>query len=219
MRRLTSIAMLLVLALTLGTVAANAQTQVTLGPSASGSISFVGSGGNVSINLGTSGVLTGLSAQIPAGPDYYTMTQSGAISLASNGSISQTNPISFFYNNGTGGTLTGNLQLVSFAQAGTLGLFNDSLMANLTGLGGTLAPQFFSVGPAGIASITIVVQNGQSVTNLFTSNGTVLAHVSTGAIVPTPESSSVVLFGAGLLAIGLLWRRFGRLQPQQVSVL
>jgi hypothetical protein len=219
MRRLTSIAMLLALALTLGTVAANAQTQVTLGPSANGSISFVGSGGNVSINLGTGGVLNGLSALLPAGPDYYTMTQSGSISLASNGNITQASPISFYYNNGSGGTLTGNLQLVNFLQAGSLGLFNDALLANLTGLGGTLAPSFLSVGSAGIADITIVVQNGQSVNNLFSSNGTVLAHVSSGEIVPTPESSSVVLFGAGLLAIGLLWRRFGRLQPQQVSVL
>ena len=207
--------------------AANAQTQVSLGPTANGSIAFIGNSGNVNINLGSCSAgtctLQGLSAilpPLPAGPDSYTIVQTGAISLASNGSVTQANPISFSYNSGTGLTLTGTLQLVNFIQAGASGLFNDNLMANLSNLGGTLAPSFISQGGLNaITQITIVVQSGANVFNLFSSNGTAYAHISTAAIVPTPESSTLVLFGTGLLAVGfLLWRRAGTPAQQTVAL-
>ena len=207
------VAAILVLALTIGSMTASAQTQISLGPTASGSIAFIGNSGNVTINLGT---LNGLSAFFPAGPDSYTIVQSGSITLASNGAITQANPLSFSYNNGVGGTLTGNLRLINFAQAGSLGLFNDNLVANLTNLGGTLASSF---GSAASGDITIRVQSGASVFNLFTSNGTVFANISTGEIVPTPESSTFVLFGTGLLAVGiLLWRRTGAPSHQAAAI-
>lgn len=227
MKKVLSFLGVLALALTVGSAAANAQTQVSLGPTANGSIAFVGSSGNVSINLGScsSGTCTlqGLSAILPpfpAGPDSYKIVQTGAISLASNGTVTQANPISFSYNSGTGFTLTGNLQLVNFIQAGASGLFNDNLVANLSNLGGTLAPSFTSVGgPNAVTSITIVVQSGANVFNLFTTNGTALAHISTGAIVPAPESSTLVLFGVGLLAVGfMMWRRNGAAAQQTVAI-
>lgn len=221
MRKFIQVAAVLVLVLSVGSVAANAQTQITLGPTASGSIAFVGSGGNVTINLGAcSGgtcTLHGLSALLPPGPDGYTIIQSGAISLSSAGTISQASPISFSYSNGIGGTLTGSLQLVNFIQAGTLGLFNDNLVANLTNLGGTLASTF---GSAASGDITIVVQSGASVFSLFGTNGSVLAHVSSGEIIAaTPEASTLALFGAGLLSMGiLLWRRKGVQTQQTVAI-
>jgi hypothetical protein len=226
MRKMLGLFGVLALALTVCS-AANAQTQVSLGPTANGSIAFIGNSGNVSINLGScSGgtcTLQGLSAilpPLPAGPDSYTIVQTGAISLASNGSVTQANPISFSYNSGTGLTLTGTLQLVNFIQAGASGLFNDNLMANLSNLGGTLASSFTSQGgPNAVTSITIVVQSGANVFNLFSSNGTAYAHISTAAIVPTPESSTLVLFGTGLLAVGfLLWRRAGTPAQQTVAL-
>src|SRR5712664_2088151 len=138
MRKMVGLFGVLALALTVCS-AANAQTQVSLGPTANGSIAFVGNSGNVSINLGSCSAgtctLQGLSAilpPLPAGPDSYKIVQTGAISLASNGAVTQANPISFSYNSGTGLTLTGTLQLVNFIQAGASGLFNDNLMANLS---------------------------------------------------------------------------------------
>jgi len=226
MRKMLGLFGVLALALTVCS-AANAQTQVSLGPTANGSIAFIGNSGNVSINLGScSGgtcTLQGLSAilpPLPAGPDSYTIVQTGGISLASNGSVTQANPISFSYNSGTGQTLTGSLQLVNFIQAGASGLFNDNLMANLSNLGGTLASSFISQGgPNAVTSITIVVQSGANVFNLFSANGTAYGHISTAAIVPAPESSTLVLFGTGLLAVGfLLWRRGGTPAQQTVAL-
>ncbi|MBZ5702636.1 MAG: PEP-CTERM sorting domain-containing protein [Acidobacteriia bacterium] len=219
MRKILVVVAGLLLALSLGSMAASAQTQVTLGPTASGSIDFVGSSGTVSINLGCvgltcSGTLNGLPAN---GTDSYTMVQTGSIILNSNGSVTQANPISFSYNNGTGGTLTGNLELVNFVQlpapANGLGVFGTGLVANLTNLGGTLvncSNCSFSNPGAGIASVLIDIQHGSSVAGLFSSNGVVFANVSAGEIVPTPESSTLLLFGTGLLAVGaILWRRNG----------
>jgi hypothetical protein len=213
MKKVAGILVVLAVALTLGSAVVNAQTQITLGPTASGSISFNGSGGNVSINLGT---LVGGSALLPPGSDGYTMVQSGAISLSSTGSIFQANPIAFSYSNGSGGTLTGSLELVNFAQLGSLGLFNDNLVANLANLGGTLASNF---GSTAVLDITVVVQNGANVWNLFSSNGTDWAHISSGEVVPTPETSTLVLFGAGLVAIGLLMLRRMGTQAHQVASL
>jgi len=70
------------LALTLGSMAAHAQTQVSLGPTVNGSIAFIRNSRNVSINLGScSGgtcTLQGLSAilpPLPAGPDSYKIVE------------------------------------------------------------------------------------------------------------------------------------------------
>jgi hypothetical protein len=227
MRKMLSVFGVLALVLTVGAMTASAQTQVSLGPTANGSIAFTGNSGNVSINLGScsSGTCTlhGLSTilpPLPAGPDSYTIVQTGAIGLASNGTVTQANPISFSYNSGTGLTLTGTLQLVNFIQVGASGLFNDNLLANLSNLGGNLASTFTSQGgPNAVTSITIVVQSGANVFNLFSTNGTAFAHISTGAIVPAPESSTLVLFGTGLLAVGfLLWRRNGIATQQTVAL-
>lgn len=109
------------------------------------------------------------------------------------------------------GTLTGYFQLVNFTQAGSLGLVNDTLSANLTGLGGTLAS---SLGCAAIQDVTIVLQ-GASVAALFSGNGTVLGHISSDEIVATPESSTLLVFGTGLLVVGTpLWRPMGNYNQQ-----
>lgn len=216
MRKLLGIIAILALTLTIGSMTASAQTQITLGPSASGSIAFVGSGGNVTISLGT---LLGLPAN---GTDSYVLVQNGTITLNSNLTISQANPITFAYNNGSGGTLIGDLQLVNFFQVNSLGLYNTTLVANLTNLGGTLVncgTCSFSNPGAGIHDFTIVIQGSGVVTNLFNSNGTVWAHISTGEIVPTPETSTLALFGTGLLALGLLfWRRIGALGQSTAAI-
>jgi len=200
----------LAVALTLGSMTASAQTQITLGPTAPGSVVFVGSSGTVSITLGTcsAGTCTapGSSASL-GGTDSYTLVQTGPITLSSAGVVIQSNPISFSYGDGKGGTLTGNLQLVNFVQAGSLGNFNDNLVANLTNVGGTLASTF---GSSAQNDITIRITSGGSVVNLFSKNGTVAGLISSGEVFATPEPNTVFLFGVGLLALAaIIWRRGG----------
>jgi hypothetical protein len=198
--------------LVFGVTGASAQTQITLGPTASKSITFTGSSGTVNISLGNCLGLTctanGLAATL-GGSDSYKLVETGAITLNSSGAITQANPIAFSYSDGLGGTLFGNLQLVNFAQIGSIGSLNDNLVANLTSLGGTLAAQF---GLNAVNDITIRLNSGGSVFALFSINGTVQAQVSSGEVFATPEPSTVFLLGVGLFGLGAVMSRHLRVR-------
>jgi hypothetical protein len=191
---------------------ATAQNQITLGGTAANSLTFTGEGsGNWTLSF-AGGSLSGMAfgtGTLASGPDPYTISQSGATVTGTylgsdSWSIAQSGPLAFCYGGcGASALLTGNLQLVSLAQTKSTGTFNESLSANLTSLGGSLASLF---GTAGVLSITIDFATPTDLATL-PPGGTLGANVSSGELFPSPEPASMVLVGSGLILLGGLVRR------------
>ena len=197
----------------LATVASTAKadvTQITLGPSASGSITFTGDGsGGFSISL-TPDPLTGTAwgtGDVASGPVPYTVTQGNSNSVtgtstgADSWAIGQSSPFAFNYG---AGLLTGNLQLLDITQISNVGVTNTALVANLSNLDGSLASNFTPAG--GILSITIDLSTAASLASLG-KGATETARISSGELFPTPEPGTLALLGSGILALGGYVRR------------
>ena len=214
MYRFAAAAFVVVLVLLAGM--ASAQDQITLNGTASGAITFTGAGSgsggsNLTMSLGSctlgshciTGTATGTGSLSSTGS--YELS-GGPLSLTSvsPGSWNVSGILNFAYFNGGTNLLSGTLNLLNFTQVGSLGLFNDTLTANLTGLSGSLAS---SIGSSAITDITIVIRNGVNLSGL--GNGAnASASISSGEIfLPTPEPGSMVLFGSGLVAVGSMLRR------------
>lgn len=214
----------LVLVIALGAVTASAQVLITLGTptspigASSGSVTFTGTAtpGTDTLTFGTcqagsncwSGNTTGFAGPNPLANDFWEISfaSAGTVTMDASGNITQGGPASFSLGTTNGGNtlLTGNLQLVSFAQFGHLGAYNDQLVANLTVTGGTLAPYFSN--SSGVVTVLITIASG---TNVFTlGNGqTVVGTNPVGTLTSTPEPSSVLLLGSGLMVFGAVLRR------------
>jgi len=198
--------------------AASAQNQITLNGTASGAIVFTGAGSgtggsNLSMSLGScslgSHCITGTATGTGGLSSTGTYELSGgplSLTSVSAGNWNVSGILNFAYFNGGTNLLSGTLNLVNFTQVASLGVFNSTLTANLTGLSGLLAS---NIGSSAVTDITIVIRNGVNLAAL--GNGVnASATISSGEIFPTPEPGSMVLFGSGLVAAGSLLRRRGK---------
>jgi hypothetical protein len=191
---------------------ATAQNQITLGGTAANSLTFTGEGsGNWTLSF-AGGALNGMAfgtGTLASGPDPYSISQSGVTITGTylgsdTWNVAQSGSLAFCYGGcGASALLTGNLQLVSLAQTGQTGTFNDWLTANLTGLGGSLASL---LGSGGVLSITIDFSTPTDLASL-TPGATLGARVSSGELFPSPEPASMVLVGSGLILLGGFVRR------------
>jgi hypothetical protein len=217
MRKITLLVVLAGFVLIMNQTPAKAQTQITLGGS-SDTITFTGLGGsNLSMTLGgtcagggsdcLSGVAFGTGG-LTSGPGFYQL-MGGPIALAFTGSgtWSASGTLGFMYNSASNflGTnfLTGTLSLVNLVQIGPTGDFNTDIIANLTGLSGSLASVFTSAGA--ITRIIITVNANVDLSTLGT--GTATANLTDGFIMPTPEPGTLALLGSGLVGVGIFLRR------------
>ena len=211
--------------LTLGSGIASAQTSIGLIGTSSGSITFTATGagtggsnlsmsivGSCFLSLSTciSGSASGAGALLPSG---FFFISGGPLTLTSLSTRSwqvSGGTLTFAYNtmaNGSGtNLLRGTLDLVNMTQQGSpfaTAEFNTALVANLTGLTGTLSGVFTAAGA--IANITIDISGPVDLSGLSTSaTGNTIDH---GSIRTTPEPGTLALVGSGLLALGGLLRR------------
>ena len=191
---------------------ATAQNQITLGGTVANSLTFTGEGsGNWTLTF-AGGSLSGTAfgtGTLNSGPDTYTISQSGVTITGTylgsdTWSIAQSGSLAFCYGGcGAAGLLTGNLQLISLAQTSSTGTFNESLAANLTGLGGSLASL---LGGGAVLSITIDFSTPTDLSSL-PPGATLGARISSGELYSTPEPASMVLVGSGLILLGGFVRR------------
>ena len=212
--RLT-IAAVVAIGLMIGPASAAAQSQITLGGSTT-SVIFQGtsSTSTLAVTLGgcskagacTIGGQAFGTGSLTSGPAPYAITSTlGTITLtlvnaaAGLWDFAQSSKIGFGYGPG-GSLLTGTLQLVNLSQ--TPGFNLAVANADLTVTGGSLA----SVLQAGLIDVTIRFGCKTNLESMLGTNGHLNGKISSGELVPTPEPSSMLLLGSGLLAAGSMLR-------------
>jgi len=213
------------LALTAGSTIASAQNTINLDASST-TLTFSGdsSASMISFTLGAlcpnnAGICKADQSGGPTG--HYDITGSPTITLTlTNGpagqwSVGQTSPLTFSFCShvdcaGAGNVvyLSGSLQLTDLVQSpgASTGTFNYSGDANLTGLSGTLAASWTA---AGIVTLNLNFTSHVNIETLLNepSSHKLHAKVGSGTVDPTPEPTAMVLFGTGLLAVGIMLRR------------
>ena len=209
-------------------------TQNVLFTATGGSTVNVRMGNCVSGTCTLSGVAFGGSAANPSSPNgNYSIVTTGNVFLTQTATtpvdhiftVNQTGTMAFNYFNGSGNLLSGNLSLLTLEQApgSTTGEFNTGATANLQITGGSLASIWTNQ-----AILTVTVQFGSRVhglptdlSTLFGPNScgvnprkptTIVCKTASGPLVsgnvnPTPEPSSMLLFGTGLVALGGFLRK------------
>jgi len=183
-------------------VSAHAQTAVDLfiGP---GAVTFTTTAEGSAATASFSGTGFALSGS-PFGTYNYSLTGSPV-------TLTQTTPGNFTASStpltltltGTGfttGSLVATVDLTSFKQSGGVGIFNNSFIANVTVTSASGSLAGYS-GVDGKLILTLILQNGTSIDDLGMGNSSGIFG-GTGFMLPTPEPSSLLLFGTGLLALG-----------------
>jgi len=196
MRRLVLVTA--VLAFLFASKTASAQSTLTLGLQSSGTVTFTSeSGGVVDMTVSSAKGSAALGTGILLNGTSYTLV-SGTVALTSlgGGIYSASGTFSFELNNGT--LLTGTLSLGSVAQAGGGLLTFGTGNLVITSIDGV------SCSPTcpGPGDVSLVIKLA-STAPLHTESGSILS----GSVSISPEPSSMLLFGTGLLACGVFLRR------------
>jgi PEP-CTERM motif len=208
------------LILLVGASSAAAQSSITFGQGgigSSGMVTFTGNGdGSASLDIGTCNVanlctLSGTNNGV--GSYSFTTQESGGVNddlQVSAGFISGLNrgitgPTSMFsYDNGSGGTLAGQVvwnSVFTDGKATITGTLTISLSTLSGGLGviGSKASIDFSTDAYATDLSTTIFTSGSTAEESST--------LSSGEVAATPEPSSMLLFGSGLLFGGGILRR------------
>lgn len=210
-------------------VAASAESIIVLSGGAGQTVMFSGQGSGtqtIGIELGQcqmngdcvlSGTGSG-SGTLASSGTFTINSQANSIVLSPNGSggfnASASAPIDFTYNGSasgqTGTLLHGTLGLNDFdqAQGSASGSFNSALNTNLLLSGGLLASLFNS--SQGALGLNVTFPANFNVSTLVGTNLSVagsLPGTGAGSVTPTPEPGTLLLMGAGMLALGLCLRR------------
>jgi hypothetical protein len=210
MRKLIIVVAIMAMAFTFGPMAAVAQTGITLNPNTGGTITFSSGGTSMSVGiLGIDGTATGTGALAGTNGNYSITGGPVSLSLLTNlfgvAVYSASGTFSFDITKGLTTLLTGTLSLVDLVDVGKTGITNSNLVTNITITGGTLDKpgQPFASG-LGIGQLTLMVGAFLPPTT------TTSASLHSATIDPTPEPVSMLLFGTGLLAVGVFARRSRR---------
>ncbi len=227
MRKWMIVLAILTMAITFGTVSAGAQTQISLGPiQGNSNINFVGTGANTAtMTFGicpTTGAcsLTTQDQLIVGGlnvggfstssPSLSTSsTASFALATLNGANWTVAGPSMTYNFNGAAGTLNGTVVWDQVNTNGSADLVGTLLVNSVSG---TLAT-YFTAGDTSAAKFGAgYPSGGNSLEGIFGAGGTgrATASINEGGAFspsPTPEPSTILLFGTGLLGLGGILRR------------
>jgi hypothetical protein len=178
---------------------AHAQTTVNFYIISPNTVTFTSGAGDtgtatVSITAGNGSATWGTST------GNYTFSGSATLTETAPGSntyLATGSPLTLTLSSTSGpaGTLSGTVDLVSFTQTATSGSFNNTLIANVTVTSAT--------GSLGSSSGNLILSlNLGSSTEIDSLGGTSTISNGAGTLYLTPEPTSMLLFGSGLLALG-----------------
>src|ERR1700684_2524586 len=211
------------IAFLVGSTSARAQAPINLGVSAA-SLVFTGEGSSSTIGFAFGNVCPSGSSGLcianeGATTGHYDITGSPTITLTSANlsagtwTASQTAPLTFSFCSdaachGVGNVvyLSGELQLVNVVQTpgAKTGTFNYTGTENLTDLTGTLASSF---GSSGVLSLNLQFASTKNIELLLNDTNKITGvRIGSGTVDPTPEPSSMLLFGSGFLAFCVCFR-------------
>jgi hypothetical protein len=204
----------LALTVTFGSMTARAQTGIALSTSSTAGITFTPTGGgDLSMAAAVFGSAAGLGGLLGQ-TGFYTM--SGAPIILTLGpsfspifaDYTASGTLNFMITSLGGGMgtdlLTGSLSLIDLVQVTSTGMTDTSAVLNLVISGGTLQSSY--PGNTGISRLTINLGSLDFLPDLKTAGATKLGGATLDAL-PTPEPGSMLLYGSGLLLIGIILRR------------
>src|SRR5262249_26233775 len=213
MRKLWLVVSVLTLAFAFGSLTTSAQTGIDLSTSSTAGIVFSPTGGgNLTMAAAILGSAAGLGSLLGQ-TGFYVVTGSPiALTLGANISpifadYTASGTLNFDITTTPGGSthlLTGSLTLVDLVQAVATGMTNTSAPLNLTITGGTL--QSFYTGNTGTAQLTINLTGLGFLPSLSGGKAAKLTSATLNAL-PTPEPLSMLLYGSGLVLMGIMLRR------------
>jgi hypothetical protein len=218
MRRLLIALAVLTLAVSFSTTTTNAQTDLNISPPASGVVSFTSGGVNTVAmcsatctltNSAGTGFVIGTGGSPIIGLGSYTLSLSSTSLALSGSQFSVTGgagTLTYTDTFGTGGSVTMALQL-TLVKDGTLApqLVGTYVVSTATG---NLLPLFSGDDAKGSLSITLALSGctleAIAKGTCAATTGKILSGSTLGS---TPEPSSMLLFGSGLLVVGGILRR------------